>query len=67
MIGNNELHINTATLVEAVQMWLDSKMPLGAPTVTTVKPSRSDSMFVVDLSSEADRPGARGMEAKNKA
>lgn len=57
MKGNNELHLNTATMIEAVQMWLDSKMPHGAPTVTMVKPSgRGDAMFVVDLSSDADRP-----------
>lgn len=57
MKGNNELHLNTATMIEAVQMWLDSKMPRGAPTVTQVKPNgRTDSMFVVELSSEADRP-----------
>ncbi len=59
MKGNNELHLNTATVIEAVQMWLDSKMPHGAPTVTSVKASgRSDCMFVVDLSSDADRPAA---------
>lgn len=59
MKGNNELHLNTATVMEALQMWLDSKMPHGAPTVTSVKPSgRGDLMFVVDLSSDADRPAA---------
>lgn len=57
MKGTNELHLNTATMIEAVQLWLDSKMPHGAPTVTSVKPgARSDHMFVVELSSDADRP-----------
>lgn len=56
MKGNNELHLNTATVIEAVQQWLDGKMPSGAPTVTNVRSSgRGDLSFVVEVSSDADR------------
>lgn len=59
MKGNNEFHLNTATMMEAVQMWLDYQMPKGAPTVTGVTPGRNgDHTFVVALSSDADRPSA---------
>ena len=59
MKGDNELHLNTATMIEAVQQWLDSRMVRDAPTVTIVKPSgKGDSMFVVGLSADADRPAA---------
>lgn len=27
MIGNNELHLNTKTMIEAMQQWIDAKMP----------------------------------------
>lgn len=58
MQGNNELHLNTATIIEAVQLWLDSKM-VSAPTVTDIKAgNRIDGVFVVEVSSDAGRPEA---------
>ena len=62
MKGNNQLVLNEATMIEAVQFWLDSKMIPTAPKVTQVSgPSDkySDNSFTVSLDSEADRqPGA---------
>ena len=37
MIGNNDLSINEATMIEAVQFWLDSKMVPPVPRITSVK------------------------------
>ena len=53
MIGNNTIVLNTATMIEAVQFWLDSKMPVATPKVTGVKSTGSsyDSTFEVSLSS----------------
>lgn len=58
MIGNNELHLNEATLIEALQFWLDAKLKVPAPTVTGVKMNDAygSKTFVVSVSSEADRP-----------
>lgn len=37
MTGNNELTLNQATMIEALQMWLDAQMMAGkAPKVTSV-------------------------------
>ena len=59
MKGNNELHLNTATVMEAVQQWLDNKMPTSSPTVTHFKSSgKGDGVFVVEVSSDADLPVA---------
>lgn len=60
MIGSNELHLNTATMIEAMQQWIDAKMPHGAPTVTDVRVlDRTERTFVVALSADADRHGPR--------
>ena len=50
MKGNNELILNTATMIEAVQEWLDRRMPEHAPQVNhvTSKPDGSG-MFTVSL------------------
>jgi len=37
MKGSNDLILNEATMIEAVQFWLDSKMVPQAPKVTGVK------------------------------
>ena len=56
MKGNNELHLNQATMIEVVQQWIDENMPKGAQTVTSVKPESGPlSGFVVSLSSDKDR------------
>lgn len=50
MIGNNELHLNEATMIQALQYWLDSKMVNTAPTVTGISmPDKYSSTFVVKL------------------
>ncbi len=38
MLGTNEMQLNEATMIEAVQLWLDSKMPK-SPRVSSVKSS----------------------------
>lgn len=59
MQGNNTLLLNTATIIEAVQQWLDRKMVGSAPTVTNVGVDDSkygSTTFKVELSSDAERP-----------
>lgn len=57
MKGTNELHLNEATVREAIQHWLDSKMAT-SPKVAGFKKDPSPSMyrnvFVVTLESEED-------------
>lgn len=52
MIGNNSLHLNTVTMMQAVQQWLDIQMPAGAPTVTGIKCNNNEGIFVVQVSSD---------------
>ena len=61
MRGRNELWLNVATMKEALQVWLDAKMPNGAPTVTNVIFDSSTAYpgFVVEVSSDVDRPVAQ--------
>lgn len=55
MIGNNELHLNGATMQVAVQMWLDATFKEGqAPRVVSVL-GAGNSGFVVKLA-EKDSP-----------
>lgn len=57
MIGNNKLHLNTETMIEAMQQWIDTKMPNGAPTVTDVRVlDRTERTFVVVLCSTKPGP-----------
>ena len=58
MKGNNELHLNSATMIEAMQQWLDAKMPHAAPTVTDVR-VLDRTTFIVAVSDSADRQGPR--------
>ena len=37
MKGTNELSLNQATMIEAVQLWLDSLLSAKGPTVTKVE------------------------------
>jgi len=64
MVGSNELHLNEATIIEALQFWLDAKLKVPVPTVTGVKTNDAygSKTFVVSVSSEADKP-ARAKEA----
>lgn len=59
MRGNNTLILNTATMIEAVQQWLDRQMVQRAPTVTGVEAEvkkYGNTTFKVELSTDADRP-----------
>jgi hypothetical protein len=59
MQGNNTLILNTATMIEAVQLWLDSRMQAPVPAVTAVEPDKANygsATFKVELSADADRP-----------
>jgi len=57
MKGNNELHLNTATMIQILQQWIDSQIPLEPPTVTNVKSEKGTSeTFIINLSGEARRP-----------
>lgn len=57
MTGVNELILNEATMIEAIQFWLDSKMHQPVPTVTSVKSEKNtySSEFRVALDSTVDR------------
>lgn len=51
--GNNTLLLNTATMMKAVQMWLDSQfLPGNSPQVTGVK-TDSNELFRVSLAEPA--------------
>ena len=44
MIGSNEIHLNQQTMIEAVQMYLDSQFAAGkAPKVQAVEKSGNSS------------------------
>jgi len=61
MRGSNELILNEATMIEAVQFWLDFKMVRQAPKVTGVN-TNSDGYsktFEVKLDADADRTDPR--------
>lgn len=48
LIGNNALHLNTATMIAAVQILLDASHREGhAPVVTTVEYNPAVSAFIV--------------------
>lgn len=60
MKGTNELILNEATVIEALQLWLDSQMVPKAPVVTGVK-LKSDGYaktFEVALDADVDRSTA---------
>lgn len=65
MKGNNRLILNTATVKEAIQYWLEQKVFIKSekhPKVTNIEPLKSgfrdDGMFEISLSS--DEAGERG-------
>ena len=62
MKGNNQLVLNEATMIEAVQFWLDSKMVATAPRVTQVAgptDKYGGNNFTVSLDADADRDDPR--------
>ena len=61
MKGNNELILNEATMIEAVQFWLDSRMVQMAPKVTGVNSKNEgySKTFEIALDADADRTDPR--------
>ena len=61
MKGNNELILNEATMIEAVQFWLDSRMVQMAPKVTGVNSKNEGFIktFEIALDADADRTDPR--------
>lgn len=60
MKGNNELRLNEATMIEALQLWLDSKFTKDAPRVTSVEAIHSGTYckeFSIKVTDEP-KPGA---------
>lgn len=59
MKGNNSIQINEATLIAAVQMYLDAQFRDGqAPEVTSVRPSSHDGCAVFTVTvTERDSAG----------
>ena len=48
MIGNNKIHLNQATMREAVQEYLDARsLPRGKVKVVSIK--HSDSVFIIEV------------------
>jgi hypothetical protein len=55
MKGNNELRLNEATMIEAMQLWMDSQFKGSAPRVTVVEECKSGAYckeFVVKVTDE---------------
>ena len=57
MIGTNELRLNEATMIEAVQEYLDKRMPTATPKVASIKSLQGSGqgLFEVQLV-EPDQP-----------
>lgn len=56
MIGSNEMRFNGATMIEIVQYYLDNKLlnkNESSPKVTKVGYLSTESLFFVDISSQA--------------
>mgnify|MGYP001248570355 CR=1 FL=1 len=52
MIGNNSLQLNEATMIQALQFWLDSQFINKAPIVTAISCASGPSkVFCVSLES----------------
>lgn len=51
MKGNNELHLNEATMIEAVQYWLNSRFVNAAPVVHGISGGKDSysKIFVVSV------------------
>ncbi|MCR4319764.1 MAG: hypothetical protein NUV74_05435 [Candidatus Brocadiaceae bacterium] len=57
MKGSNDLILNEATMIEAIQFWLDSRMVPPVPKVTGVK-AKADgysSTFTIALNADAEQ------------
>ncbi len=47
MTGNNELRLNHATMIEAVQFWLNSQMRAGVKVIGVSETTGTTSTFIV--------------------
>lgn len=55
MIGNNELHLNKATMLEALNFWLKSKFHIEkAPTVVGVREATTSNIFIVKVKGQKE-------------
>lgn len=54
MKGINELNFNEATMIEAIQLYLD-KIMVEAPQVTTVKKPQGQDVFVIVVTEKENK------------
>ena len=59
MIGRNKMQINQATMREAVQLWLDSKLKVPAPKVDYVE-WKGSSPDCFEITLESVEPNSTG-------
>lgn len=64
MIGNNQLNLNAATVMQALQEWINKRMGEHAPRVVSINHSKQgyDETFCVGI--ESPLPPVEGKEAK---
>jgi hypothetical protein len=55
MKGNNELHLNEATMIEIVQMWIDKELLPGASNKVTSICQRDHGVFIVGVKGEEEQ------------
>lgn len=63
MIGNNMIVLNTATMIEAVQFWLNSKMPTDTPKVVDVRLYRHSSLKEFEVLLHSTAPQSQPTES----
>ncbi len=59
MEGTNEIHMNAATMREAVQLWCNKHF-VAPPTVKDVREHKGDAQvqtFIIKVDSDCDKPG----------
>lgn len=49
MKGNNQLHLNKATVMQALQQWLDRNIAGGGPTVYDISWHLADGTTIVSV------------------
>lgn len=54
MIGCNQLVLNKATMMEALQLWLAKEIPANTPKVTDIKEDKIGASFLVDIKNETN-------------
>lgn len=61
MKGNNKLHLNQATMIEALQYYLEREMPTNTPKVTEVSQGQSRggaAEFEISVTDKEQRNGS---------